>query len=128
MILILIAGETKADSARGRDAVVETVDLIELNHYIDHFDQVIFCRWSPDYRRYDVMAWVITDQSNPRRPTRDYARGDYVVRWFDWNVVRYREVRSKLFRETWTSRDPERANKLLLEEKFRIGLRKPVGL
>jgi hypothetical protein len=115
-VLVILLGGASSKSK----GTTETVDLIELNHYAGSFDQVIFYRWSPDYRRYDVIAWMLTE--GRRYPTRDYNRMDTVVRWFDRDAGAYREVRAKMFRETWSDIDPERASRSLLEEKDRMGL------
>ncbi len=60
---------------RCRD-VTETVDLIELNHFYDDlgrhaYDQVIFYEWSPDYRRFHVIAWCLVENDLSRMPTRN---------------------------------------------------------
>jgi hypothetical protein len=107
--------------------VSERVDLIEYNHFYDEtgchsFDQVIFYEWSPDYSRYHVIAWCLIENDPSRKPRRDADRGDYYVSWYDRDAKVQREVRAPLFRETWSTVDPERANKQLLEEKHRISL------
>ena len=107
--------------------VSERVDLIELNHFYDDtgchsFDQVIFYEWSHDYSRFHVIAWCLIENDPARKPRRDAGRGDYYVSWHDRDANVQREVRSPLFRETWSQVDPERANKQLLEEKHRISL------
>lgn len=48
------------------DKRVAHCDLMELNHVYgqdgEHdFDQVIFYRWSPDYRRHDILEWWLVD-------------------------------------------------------------------
>lgn len=100
----------------------QTVDLIELNHYrpadgCQVFDQLIFWEWSPDYRRYHAMGWVIVDQPT-QLPAKD-AQG-YAVR-----VNRFGRdyiVRSAKYRETTTQNDPERVNLRLLREDLRRGM------
>jgi hypothetical protein len=105
--------------------IEQNVDLIELNHYYDErgenaYDQIIFYRWSPDYRRYDVMAWLLADAMN-KLPAKDFNREEYVVRWEDKGYQVHRVIRSKAFRETWSNQDPERAHKKLMDESLRIG-------
>ncbi|GIX00898.1 MAG: hypothetical protein KatS3mg111_4230 [Pirellulaceae bacterium] len=123
-LLCSISG-TNAGANRG---VSERVDLIELNHFYDErgrhaYDQVIFYEWSPDYCRFHVIAWCLVENNTHRMPTRvPGASGDWAVRWLDRDTMVHREVRSRLFRETWSHVDPERANKKLLEEKYRISL------
>ena len=107
--------------------LVLRVDLIELNHRYDDqgrhcYDQVIFYEWSPDYRRYHVVAWCLVDHGLSRLPTLDHSKNRYVVRWFDRETGRQREIWSPIYRETWSDWDPERANKELMDEKYRVSL------
>ena len=109
----------------------QRVDLIELNHFYDDlgrhsYDQIIFYEWAPDYRRYQVVAWFLVENNLARMPTYNHARRIYVVRWYDRDAKAYRVVQSKMFRETWSQKDPERANKKLIDEKHRISLLKPI--
>ncbi len=100
----------------------QTVDLIELNHYqsadgCQLFDQLIFWEWSPDYRRFDAMGWVILSETS-QLPTKN-AQG-YAVR-----VNRFGRdyiVRSAKYRETTTQNDPERVNLRMLREDLRRGM------
>jgi hypothetical protein len=105
----------------------ERVDLIELNHFFDDlgrhaYDQVIFYEWSPDYGRFHVIAWSLVENDLYRMPTRLPGSGDYVVHWYDRDARVKREIRSPLYRETWSQVDPERANKKLIDEKYRACL------
>lgn len=105
----------------------QSVDLIELNHYYDDsgrhaYDQIIFYEWSPDYRRYHVIAWCLVENDLDRMPTYDSHSELHRVSWQDRDLKLRRTVSSKLYRETWSQTDPERANKKLLEEKYRISL------
>lgn len=107
--------------------LVQRVDLIELNHCHDDlgrhcYDQVVFYEWSPDYRRYHVVAWCLVDNGLSRMPTLDRDKQQYVVRWYDRETGRNREIWSPLFRESWSNSDPERANKKLMDEKYRVSL------
>ncbi len=113
-------------SGAGR-GISERVDLIELNHFYDDqgkhaYDQVIFYEWSPDYCRFHVIAWTLIEDDMSRLPFRKPGSRDYAVSWFDRESRVEREVKSKLFRESWGQEDPERANKKLIEEKYRISL------
>ncbi len=117
----------------GSSVLRESVDLIELNHFYDDlgrhtYDQVIFYEWSPEFSRYHVIAWCLVEDDQTRLPTRLPGSGEAQVRWFDRDIKRYREVRSKLFRETWSRVDPERDNKKVLEEKYRVSLLKVPAL
>ena len=116
-----------------QDELTQRVDLIELNHFYDDlgrhaYDQVIFYEWSPDYRRYHVVAWCLIEDNLSRMPTRLHQSESYVVRWFDRDSNRNRSVWSNMFRETWSQVDPERANKKLMDEKYRVSLLRPPAM
>lgn len=116
------SGENLAKSAQ-----VQKVDLVELNHRYDDqgrhcYDQVIFYEWSPDYRRYHVVAWCMVDNGLSQLPTLDRTRNNYVVRWTDRETGRNREIWAPVYRETWSDWDPEHANKKLMDEKYRVSL------
>ena len=109
--------------------VVESVDVIEVNHLYDGcgdlvFTQVIF--WDFDWRlcRLQVCAWrmVKHDSQLPRFQRRiDHGLEDAFTLWKDGEVVR--EVRAKAVRETWTQYDPELLERELLPPEARRGLR-----
>ena len=125
-VLVALMAMLSDPGPRGRD-VTEKVDLIELNHFYDDlgrhaYDQVIFYEWSPEYRRFHVIAWCLLENDLSRMPTRNPNNGEYVVRWHDRDAKVQREVRSPLYRETWSQVDPERVNKKLLDEKYRTSL------
>lgn len=117
---------------------VNSVDMIEYNHFHDDldrhaYDQVILWEWDPQYRRYNVMEWrLVADNIESKKsnaiPT--VVGGICRVRWYDTDRKRYIEVKSKIYRETWTfpsrgDMDPERANKKVYDEKFRRTLEDP---
>ncbi len=113
----------------GNATLRESVDLIELNHFFDDlgrhtYDQVIFYEWSVEYSRYHVLAWCLVEEDQSRMPVLLPGGKEVQVRWYDRDVKRTREVRSRLFRESWTQTDPERENKKLLDEKYRNSLLK----
>jgi hypothetical protein len=91
-------------------------DLVELNHYRSvhsaHFDQLIFYTWDAQYRRHNVEHWVIVEDGHT--PMRSGPR--WVV------VIKGQRVYAKLYRETWTTHDPERENKKVFDESLRRGL------
>lgn len=125
VLLPLLFSVSTASSGAGR-GISERVDLIELNHFYDDlgrhaYDQVIFYEWSPDYCRFHVIAWCLVEDLS-RMPVKVPGSGEYAVRWYDRDSKIQREVRSKTYRETWSQVDPERANKKLIEEKYRISL------
>lgn len=107
-ILLFANGNTNAGGTAPTD--FQEVDLIELNHrYLDdgrhQFDQLIFWKWSPNYRRYDAVGWVLFDY-NAGMDAYPSKIGDYWRCRFDHYTGR-RTVRARLFRETITNRDPE---------------------
>ncbi len=109
------------------NSLSQRVDLIELNHFFDDlgrhaYDQVIFYEWSPDYRRYHVVAWSLVEDNLERMPSHDHRRDIHIVRWYDRDAKTRRSVWSELYRETWSQTDPERLNKSLMDEKYRVSL------
>ena len=123
-----------AMSSAGTREISETVDLIELNHYYDDqgrhsYDQVILYEWSHDYSRYHVISWYLVEKNRSRLPFKEAGTTNYVVRWYDRDAKMKRVVRSGMFRETWSiGRDPERANKDYLHEKYRVSLLRATAL
>jgi hypothetical protein len=121
MMFLFSSGST------GSKPLAERVDLIELNHCYDDlgrhtFDQIIFYQWSPDYRRFHVIAWCLVENDLSRMPTKVPGGEDYVVNWYDRDARVQRQVRSNTYRETWTQSDPERLNRKFLNEKYRTSL------
>lgn len=92
-------------------------DLLELNHCNGHYDQVIAYRWSHDYNRYDVAVWYIADKLE-HYPTQQGV-GRYTATYKASIGVRH--LVAPMFRETWTSKDPEREHKNLMAEAMREG-------
>lgn len=110
------------------DIAVETVDLIEVNHFHDDqgrlvFDQCIFYDWSPLDGRYMVRAWRLV-KHNSQLPRRDFANDGYVAIWQDADVVR--KVRAESMRETWTQHDPELVEREYLPKERRRDLTPPL--
>jgi hypothetical protein len=126
-ILMPLLFAVPGNASHAESEVTQRVDLIELNHFYDDlgrhaYDQVIFYEWSPDYRRYHVVAWSLLENDLARMPVHDSHRNEYVVRWYDRDEHIRRSVWSRMYRETWSQTDPERANKKLMEEKYRVSL------
>jgi hypothetical protein len=99
---------------------VYTVDVIELNTKLNDddtpcFEQYIFWVYNPEYRRLDVTNWLLKDEirSGP------YIVGEYTHIRFRFNKTNF-IVRSKIFRITESKEDPERENKKLTNEKYRV--------
>lgn len=99
---------------RSRDAV--SCDLIELNHVYGRdgklkYSQVMMLDWSPDYRRFDVHAWVSIE--GLRHQPHKYAGG--------WRMETLAGVviRADMFRETFTTTDPERNQAKLFPSRYR---------
>jgi hypothetical protein len=111
------------------DVVVESVDLIEVNHCYDEegkhvFDQVLFYDWSAQDRQYHVRAWRMLKHPS-QIPYRDTVSGRYEATWHDGWVMR--NVRATTFRETWTQHDPEVAARSQLPKELRRELIRPVS-
>lgn len=107
-------------TARQGMTQIRSVDLIELNHYLDHegrevFRQVIFYDWSPATAQYHVRHWRLV-RSDDELPQRVVA-GQYECRWTKDGQQRI--VLAKRKRETTSHRDPEQTNRRLLPEDKR---------
>ncbi|MBM3966881.1 MAG: hypothetical protein FJ308_17720 [Planctomycetes bacterium] len=118
-----------ASVPKGHRVIEEQVDMIELNHFYDPlgrhvYDQVIFYHVSPETGKFRVRAWCLIEdrESLSRRPLRDATTSNVHVEWYDDNQKLLRRLSSKLFRESWTQVDPERSDKVQLEEKLRLSL------
>lgn len=109
--------------------IKEEVDLIEVNHFHDDlgrhvYDQVVFYSWSKAAGDYHVRSWCLLDDPS-RWPRKNFNSGKYHVFWFDRDQRLQREVLATHFLETWTQVDPERANKRLLDERYRTAFYRP---
>ena len=116
-------------SSKGNQSVDEFVDLIELNHFYDQrgrlvYDQVIFYERAPETGRFQVRAWCLVEDREGlnRRPVKNYETQLYHVDWFDTDQRLLRKITSRLYRESWTQIDPERANKKIHDERSRIAM------
>lgn len=92
-----------------------TVGLVEINHYQPcgeyRFTQIIAWEWIPECRAYHVQDWkMVEDWYVDERARRLHFR----------DGGKERSVRYKLYRETWTQNDPERDDRELFAEKYRI--------
>lgn len=101
-------------------ALVDQVDIIELNHLHDArghrtFSQWIFWRWNHDCRRYEVAAWRMAKHPST------WSRG--TLRIVDGNHIR--EIRTVSYRETWTRYDPEVVDREFTAPESRQGLARP---
>jgi len=124
--IVLLCG---ASVPKGHRIIEEQVDMIELNHFFDPqgrhvYDQVIFYHVAPETGKFRVRAWCLIEdrESLSRRPLRDPHTSTARVEWYDENQKIVRRLTSKLFRESWTQVDPERSDKVQLEEKLRLSL------
>lgn len=102
-------------------ALSDQVDLVEVNHVYDHMgrpvlDQVIFYQWSHVDARYQVIAWRLL-RSPGQMPQRDWRNRVYVSRWFD--AEKLRKVIAGQRRETWTTYDPEMAERAIYPIEYR---------
>jgi hypothetical protein len=107
-------------------ALVDRVDLVELNHLYDErgqhlLDQLIFYDWSRHQARYEVRTWrKLTSPS--QIPLRSWRDQRYHIRWYDGPAQRH--VLATSFRETWTQYDPE----LEAREQLPVDRRKPLRI
>ena len=87
-------------------------DLVEINHYYPNgqhaFTQIIAWDWDAQYRRWHAHQWAIVQ---------DWERTQNVttIQTIDQTI----KLESKLFRETTTTNDPERDNRILFPTKYR---------
>ncbi len=116
-------------SLRGNRSADEYVDLIELNHFYDQkgglvYDQVIFYEMAPETGRFQVRAWCLVEDREclNRRPTKNHQTELYQVDWYDTDQRLLRKITSRLYRESWTQIDPERADKKMHDERSRISM------
>jgi hypothetical protein len=104
---MLFAAEAKALDPRPFP-VVDTLDLVEVNHFFDEhgrhiFDQVLFYDWCPRENRLQVRDWRLLrtcEQIPAKAPG-----GLYNATWWDSGTLR--RVQAPDVRETWTVFDPE---------------------
>jgi hypothetical protein len=107
----------------------EYVDAIELSHIYDAkgsliFDQVIFYERTPVTGKFQVRAWCLVEDREHlnRRPVKNEETGIYQVDWYDTDKKILRKLTSRIFRESWSQVDPERADKKFHDERNRIAL------
>ena len=125
LILILLVGNSLKDNT-----LRESTDLIELNHHYDLrgeviFDQIIFWERLPETGKFRVRAWTLTDYDNKnKRLALEINNSDniYTVTYFDIDEKANRRITSRIFRESWTQKDPEREDKKIHGETARTGL------
>lgn len=102
-------------------AILDRVDLVEVNHVLDSsgrpvLDQMIFYQWSRVDSRYQVIAWRLL-RSPGQIPRRDWNQRVYVSHWFDAKTLR--KVVAGQCRETWTTHDPEMAERAIYPIQYR---------
>lgn len=105
----------------------DRVDMMEVNHFYDEkgklvFNQIIFFDWSAPDSRYMVRDWKLV-KSKSQMPVKDTRTGDYVIVWYDGDLLRV--VRCPLIRETWTQHDPELIEREYLPKERRAMLSTP---
>lgn len=98
-----------------KSPVREYVHLLELNHKFDHkghntFSQLIIWERLPQNGKYVVRDWSILDsrESLSGFPVRNDKTGIYESSFVKNGV--YYELRSRLYRESFTQKDPEVEN------------------
>ena len=96
------------------------VEMLELNHQRSadgclQFDQVIVWKWAPDYRRWNAHHWFIVS-SPPGYPVQ---AGEFYQCYGCYSDQKRILFRAKIYRETWTTNDPERENLKLFPLELR---------
>ena len=95
-------------------------DMAEFNHYYRDgklcFNQVVLYNWSHEHKRWHVEAWWLIEDEYNLREMPSKVGGRWVMQHDGWVIY------AKRYRETWTTVDPERENKAIYEEKYRVGL------
>ncbi len=105
---------------------VYSCSVIELNHRYNEigqhcYSQVILWQWDGSSRRHDVSAWWLVEPNHVLQlPQRSGNR--WQVFYHD-NVGKQWRIVSSVYRETTTTNDPERDNKLLKPEHLREGVK-----
>ena len=111
------------------DAVVDRVDLIEINHFYDEqsrlvFDQIMFYEWSAAESHYQLRDWRLL-KSPAQIPLRNWRNRDFVAVWHDFKSKGVlRKVHARMIRETWTHYDPEIVEREFLSQDRRRELRR----
>ena len=106
------------DACRCYEPTVYRCDIIELNHFhcpaqgCHRFTQVIIWNWKPEVREHHVDTWWIV--SNPSLLPRRNATAHVAMRS---DGVRFA---AQGYRETWTTTDPETADKQKWHETKRV--------
>lgn len=118
LAVVLVIPAKPASSVTTKRA---TVDLIELNHFLDDngrevFRQVVFYDWSTQRKQFQVRGWRLIKHPS-QLPQRKWETKGYQVQWEDKAITRI--VIGKAMRETWSKEDPERVNRALLPENER---------
>lgn len=139
-------------SLNGHAELTDSVDLVEVNHFYNSsgelvFDQVIWLEWNTDKGRYDVVDWRLLrnvrlgnsddkwtwDTEHPEGPpyvesfigghaTPTRVSDRWESYWLDEKCGKWRTVRAKHYRETWTDWDVELVARTVLPEEQRTGL------
>lgn len=108
----------------------EEVSLIEYNHVYNKnnsqcFDQVIFYHCHAETGEFHVRGFFLVRADSSNKPPLSNGRGWYVVEYVDDHQKILRRIKSKIYKETWTTSDPEQEDKLYIEDQYRYHLIKP---
>ncbi len=131
LLLLLCATAFSYDGSNENPYVAKNnIDKVERNNFYDDegrlvFVQFIFWEETPHWhsRPYNVMAWRL-DKGIPR-PSYMYDTGSvyrYRMIWNDGGTTR--DIRCKIFTETWTQEDVEILEREFLPKEHRKGLLK----
>lgn len=118
VLLLLLCVPCMARGTRGLPEVGYTVDMIELNEYRPGSHQIILYEWCPEYRRHNVICYMIVHEHQLMDFAPTYSGGVYTMR-----RPGMRPITSKRYRHTVTDYDPEVENKRLFPSEFRTELK-----
>lgn len=110
----------------------EEVSLIEYNHVYNKnnshcFDQVIFYHYHAETGKFHVRGFFLIRADRSNKPPLSDRRGWYHVEYIDESQGVLRKIKSKLYKESWSTSDPEQEDKLYLRDEYRYHLIKPIS-
>lgn len=123
ILFVLFLGSFKGPFVHDR------CDMVELNHNYDAkgnhvYDQVIFWKRKPQNGKYEVAEWALIEERDlpTRRPVQNVTSGLWEV-YYKRDAEKFHIlVTSPIFRESWSTVDPERENKKKVPEELRYKL------
>lgn len=89
-------------------------DIAEINHVHEvdgtvRFTQLIAWEWLPDLREYHAQDWCYVESWSATETILTYR-----------NRERVGQVRFKIYRETWTTNEPELEDRRVFHDRYRV--------